>query len=103
MIEADQRNRGGIVKELGRLTNLTALGIVKLRKEDGATLCSSIENLNNLCELDVTSTQNNEILDLQYLSPVPKFLQLLNGHLTKFPHWIPSVHGLATLHLRWSK
>ncbi|KAL7188094.1 hypothetical protein ACSBR1_038031 [Camellia fascicularis] len=55
MIELDQRNRGGIVKES--------------------------------------------------LSPVPQFLLLLylNGHLTKFPHWIPSVYGFATLHLRWSK
>ncbi|GMQ04122.1 hypothetical protein CsSME_00049650 [Camellia sinensis var. sinensis] len=107
MIEADQRSEGGvsIVKELGRLTQLRELGIGNLRREDGVILCSSIEKLNNLRRLDIISTKEDEILDLQSLSPVPRFLQLLNltVHLEKLPHWIPSLHGLVTLYLRWSK
>ncbi|KAL7176779.1 hypothetical protein ACSBR2_030180 [Camellia fascicularis] len=50
MIQADQRSKDGvsIVKELGRLTQLRELAIGDLRKEDGVTLCSSIEKLSNL-------------------------------------------------------
>ncbi|KAL7188095.1 hypothetical protein ACSBR1_038032 [Camellia fascicularis] len=103
MIEIDQRSEGGvsIVKELGRLTQLRELGIGDLRREDGVTLCSSIEKLNNLRVLYIISTKENEVLDLQSVSPVPPFLQqlLLNGRLEKFPHWIPSLHGLVTLNL----
>ncbi|KAL7166698.1 hypothetical protein ACSBR2_037377 [Camellia fascicularis] len=45
LIEADQRSG---LKELGRLTQLRELAIVKLRREDGVTLCYSIEKLSNL-------------------------------------------------------
>ncbi|CAL5417088.1 unnamed protein product [Camellia sinensis] len=107
MIQADQRSKGGvsIVKELGRLTQLRELAIGDLRREDGVTLCSSIEKLSNLSILCVMSTKKYEILDLQSLSPVPRFLQELNltGRLEEFPHWIPSLHGLVTLILGWSK
>ncbi|KAI7988114.1 Disease resistance protein RPM1 [Camellia lanceoleosa] len=107
MIEVDQRSEGGvsIVKELGRLTQLRELSIRNLRREDGVTLCSSIEKLSNLRRLDIISTKEDEILDLQSLSLVPQFLNRLNltGRLEKFPHMIPSLHGLVALYLRWSK
>ncbi|CAL5441195.1 unnamed protein product [Camellia sinensis] len=107
MIEADQRSEGGvtIVKELGRLTQLRELDIGNLRREDGVTLCSSIEKLSNLRRLDIISTKEDEILDLQSLSPVPRLIRRLNltGRLEKFPHWIPSLHCLNALYLRWSK
>ncbi|KAL7188088.1 hypothetical protein ACSBR1_038025 [Camellia fascicularis] len=103
MIKADQRSEGGvsIVKELGRLTQLRTLAIGDLRREDGVTLCSSIEKLNNLRRLGVMSTKEDEIIDLQYLFPDPRFLQqlYLTGRLEKFPHWIPPLHGLVTLTL----
>ncbi|GMQ04099.1 hypothetical protein CsSME_00049631 [Camellia sinensis var. sinensis] len=72
LIEADQRSGCGIsiVKELGRLTQLRELAIWNLRREDGVTLCSSIEKLSNLRKLDIISTKEDEILDLQSLSPV---------------------------------
>ncbi|KAL7188057.1 hypothetical protein ACSBR1_037994 [Camellia fascicularis] len=77
MIEIDQRSKGGvsIVKELGRLTQLRELGIGDLRREDGVTLCSSIEKLSNLRVLYIISTKEDEILDLQFVSPVPPFFQ----------------------------
>ncbi|KAL7166720.1 hypothetical protein ACSBR2_037399 [Camellia fascicularis] len=107
MMEIDQRSEGGvsILKELGRLTQLRELGIRDLIREDGVTLCSSIEKLSNLLVLYIISTKEDEILDLQSVSLVPPFLQqlLLNGCLEKFPHWIPSLHGLVTLNLGWSK
>ncbi|KAL7188077.1 hypothetical protein ACSBR1_038014 [Camellia fascicularis] len=73
--------------------------------EDGATLCSSIEKLSNLRRLDVISTKEDEILDLQSLSPVPRFLQQLYliGRVEKFPLWIPSLHGLVRLRLGCNK
>ncbi|THF96791.1 hypothetical protein TEA_004190 [Camellia sinensis var. sinensis] len=75
-IEADQRSEGGIsiVKELGRLTQLRELSIGNLRREYGVTLCSSIKKLSNFRILYVISTQEDEILDLQ---------------------WIPSLYGLG--------
>ncbi|KAL7166725.1 hypothetical protein ACSBR2_037404 [Camellia fascicularis] len=89
-IKANQRSEGGIsiVKELGRLTKLRELSIGNLRREDGVTLCSSIEKLSNLHILTVISTEEDEILDLQSLSPVPQFLQqlYLTGRFEKFPH-----------------
>ncbi|CAL5441177.1 unnamed protein product [Camellia sinensis] len=107
LIEADQSSEGGIsiVKELGRLTQLRELGIGNLRREDGVILCSSIEKLSNLRVLIVLSTKEDEILDLQSLSAVPRFLQelYLDGRLEKFPRWIPSLHGLVALTLGWSK
>ncbi|CAL5352373.1 unnamed protein product [Camellia sinensis] len=107
MIEADQRSEGGvnIVKELGRLTQLRTLGIGDLRREDGVTLCSSIEKLSDLRRLGVRSTKEDEILDLQSPSLVPQFLQqlYLKGRLEKFPPWIPSLYGLFSLILGWSK
>ncbi|CAL5359473.1 unnamed protein product [Camellia sinensis] len=107
LIEADQRSGCGIsiVKELGRLTQLRELAIWNLRREDGVTLCSSIEKLSNLRRLDIISTKVDEILDLQSLSPVPRFLQQLYliGRLEEFPLWIPSLHGLVRLRLGCSK
>ncbi|THG10904.1 disease resistance protein RPM1-like [Camellia sinensis] len=107
LIEADQNSEGGIsiAKELGRLTQLRELSIGNLRREDGVILCSSIEKLSNLRKLCVMSTKEDEILDLQSLSPVPRFLQelYLDGRLEKFPRWIPSLRGLFVLTLGWSK
>ncbi|KAL7211213.1 hypothetical protein ACSBR2_014148 [Camellia fascicularis] len=90
MIEVDQRSEGGvsIVKELGRLTQLRTLAIGNSRREDGVILCSSIEKLTNLHILHVISTKEDEILGLQSLSLVPRFLHELSltGHLERFLH-----------------
>ncbi|XP_059650141.1 probable disease resistance RPP8-like protein 4 [Cornus florida] len=96
-----------IVSELGKLTQLRRLGIVKLRREDGMSLCSSIEKLSNLRSLSVSSTEEDEILDVQSLpsnSP-PQFLRTLDlkGYLEKLPQWILSLDNLVKLHLKWSK
>ncbi|THG06532.1 hypothetical protein TEA_018381 [Camellia sinensis var. sinensis] len=101
----DLKETSTIVKEIGRLTQLRRLGILKLRREDGVVLCSSIEKLSNLRSLDVKSIEEDEILDLQSLSPAPQFLQrlYLNGRLEKLPEWITSLHGLTRLVLWWSK
>ena len=94
-----------IVKELGNLTQLKRLGIVKLRREDGATLCSSIEKMNSLRSFSVTSISMDVPLDLKYLSSPPPVLErlYLRGPLLTLPHWISSLQNLVRMRLRWSR
>ncbi|KAF8394123.1 hypothetical protein HHK36_020328 [Tetracentron sinense] len=98
-------NEGGeVLREIGRLSQLRRLGIVGLRREDGPELCSSIEKMSNLRLLCVTS-QEEEVLDLQFLSSPPLLLQrlFLRGHLEKFPNWISSLYNLKTIYLCWCR
>ncbi|KAJ4837273.1 hypothetical protein Tsubulata_017330 [Turnera subulata] len=94
-----------IITELGKLTQLRRLGVVKLRKEDGKALCSSIENLRNLRALSLLSVEEDEILDLQHLfSPPPLLSRLyLAGRLEIIPHWIPNLESLVRIHMKWSR
>jgi len=104
VIEADH---GGddMMKELGRLNQLRRLAIVKLRRENGAALCSSINLLTNLRALSITATEEDEIIDLESLSFPPPFLKriYLTGCLEKLPYWISSLHSLAKVSLKWSQ
>ncbi|XP_010271762.1 PREDICTED: disease resistance protein RPM1-like isoform X2 [Nelumbo nucifera] len=94
-----------LITTLGRLVQLRRLGIHKLKREDGVNLCSSMENMNCLQSLSISAIEEGEILDLQFLSSPPPFLRtlLLKGRLEKLPHWIPSLHNLCLMDLRWSK
>ncbi|KAL2511704.1 Disease resistance protein RPM1 [Abeliophyllum distichum] len=95
----------GIVLELGKMKELRRLCILKLRREDGRAICSSIEKLHNLRTLNITATAEDEILDLHYLSSPPVYLQRLyiSGHLEKFPHWMKSLNNLVKVYFRWSR
>lgn len=103
-IEVNQGGRA-LLRELGKLVQLRRLGIVKLMKNDGKTLSSSIEKLTKLCALSITSVEEDEIIDLQHLSSPPLLLQrlYLRGRLVTLPHWIPSLHSLVKLYLKWSR
>ncbi|EXC26229.1 Disease resistance protein RPM1 [Morus notabilis] len=103
-IEVNQGS-GNMVKELGNLNQLRRLGIVKLRREDGKVLCSSIGKMTNLRALSIASFEENEIIDLQHLSTPPVLLQRLymRGRLEMLPHWIPSLHSLVKLSFKWSR
>ncbi|XP_044471322.1 disease resistance protein RPM1-like [Mangifera indica] len=100
-----EANHVGTLQELGKLTQLKRLGIIKLRKQDGKMLCSSIEHLTNLRTLSITSTEESEIIDLQHLHHPPQLLQriYLTGRLESLPHWITYVHSLVKLKLRWAR
>lgn len=102
-IEADQAC-GTLMSELRELSQLRRLGIIKLRKLDGPALCSSIERLSNLRVLSIKSTEENEEIDLQRLSSPPRLLErlYLTGRLEELPSWIPSLHCLVKLSLKWS-
>ncbi|XP_031252346.1 disease resistance protein RPM1-like [Pistacia vera] len=100
-----EANHVGTLQELGKLTQLRRLGVLKLRKQDGKTLCSSIEHLKYLRALSIMSTDENEIIDLQHLYHPPQFLQrfYLVGRLESLPHWIAYAHSLVKVYLRWSR
>ncbi|XP_058204017.1 disease resistance protein RPM1-like [Rhododendron vialii] len=106
-IEANRGSNSGIVlREVGKLTQLRRLVIVKLQKEDGTVLCSSLERLDNLRSLEVCAIEEDEIIDLDSLTLPPRLLLrglYLRGRLEKIPHWIPSLHNLKRLFLGWSK
>ncbi|KAM1060111.1 hypothetical protein TB1_024072 [Malus domestica] len=103
-IKANQ-DGGAILRELGKLIQLRRLGIVHMRKQDGKSLCSSLEKLTKLCALSITSVEEDEIIDLQHISSPPLLLQrlYLRGRLETLPHWIPSLHSLVRLYLKWSR
>lgn len=102
-VEANQ-DCGMIIRQLGELTQLRRLGILKLREEDGKAFCLSIERLTNLHALSATSEGENKVIDLTFLSSPPPFLQrlYLSGRLQELPSWIQSLHSLARLFLKWS-
>lgn len=102
-VEANH-DSGMIIRQLGKLSQLRRLGILKLREEDGKAFCLSIERLTNLHALSVTSEGENKVIDLTFLSSPPPFLQrlYLSGCLQELPSWIQSLHSLARLFLKWS-
>ncbi|CAJ2647087.1 unnamed protein product [Trifolium pratense] len=102
-IEVDQGS-GAIMVELGKLTQLRRLGIQKLRKEDGPTLCSSIEKMIHLRSVSISTITEDEILDIHAIKP-PRYLKqlYLSGCLEKFPQWIKSCNNLVRVFLKWSR
>ncbi|PSR91696.1 Disease resistance protein [Actinidia chinensis var. chinensis] len=105
-IEANHDNNNGIVlKEVGKLTQLRRVQILKLRREDGKVLCSSLEKLKNLRSLLVRAIQVDEIINLDSLSSPPQCLRTLYlvGHLQRLPRWIPSAFNLVRVCLVYSK
>ncbi|PIN00699.1 Apoptotic ATPase [Handroanthus impetiginosus] len=93
------------VREIGKLTQLQRLGMIKLRREDGKELCSSLARLTNLRSLSISSFEE-EYIDLEYplsLSILPFLRNLeLQGRLERIPQWIGSLNALTRLTLRWS-
>ncbi|KAI8567320.1 hypothetical protein RHMOL_Rhmol02G0112200 [Rhododendron molle] len=88
-VEANQgNNRGNVLREVGKLTQLRKLLILRLQKEDGTVLCSSLEKLNNLRSLCVAAIEDDEIIDLDSMSLPPRLLRtlFLRGRLEKIPH-----------------
>ncbi|KAL0000422.1 hypothetical protein SO802_014203 [Lithocarpus litseifolius] len=100
-------NHGGIdlIKELENLKQLRKLGVTNLTRETGWALCASIEKMNHLESLDLTSISEDEIIDLQFSSSPPQCLQRLyiKGHLDKLSDWIPKIQHLTTLRIRFSR
>ena len=103
-IEVDQGS-AALMVELGKLTQLRRLGIRKMRKEDGAALCSSIEKMIHLRSLSIFAIEKDEVIDIHDISNPPCYLQqlYLSGRLEKFPQWINSCKNLVRVFLKWSR
>nr|GLL25838.1 disease resistance protein RPM1-like [Ipomoea trifida] len=93
------------VSEIGKLTQLRRLGVHKLRQEDGKEFCLSLEKLTNICSLSLTSTSEDEVLDIQHPIHVPLGLQrlYLKGRLEMVPRWLSSLVGLTCLDFGWCR
>ncbi|CAL5428480.1 unnamed protein product [Camellia sinensis] len=95
------RTNHGLIKELENLRQLRKLGITKLRRKHGRALCTAIKKMKYLKRLSVRASSDDEILDVQYISSPPQYLQYfeLVGRLEKFPDWNLKLQNLVTLRL----
>ncbi|CAN6569292.1 unnamed protein product [Malus baccata var. baccata] len=102
-----ETNHGGInlIKALEKLRQLRKLGLKNLKREYGRALCASIEKMNHLESLEVSTISEDEVLDLQSISTPPESIQFLylKGPLEKLPSWIPKLQQLVRLRIFWSR
>ncbi|KAJ7963555.1 Disease resistance protein [Quillaja saponaria] len=99
-----EANHDGVdlIKELGKLRQLRKLGVKHLTRVNGKALCASIDKMNCLESLDISSITEDEIIDLQSVNilSLPPLRRLhLKGRLEKLPNWIPQLHNLLGLTL----
>uniref|UniRef100_A0A6N2KVM9 Disease resistance protein RPM1-like n=1 Tax=Salix viminalis TaxID=40686 RepID=A0A6N2KVM9_SALVM len=92
------------VRELGKLTQLRRLGILKLREEQGMDLCYTLERLEHLTAMYVVSLNKTDFLQLDSISSPPKYLQrlYLKCSLSALPGWIASLQYISKLVLQYS-
>lgn len=93
-----------IVTELGYLTDLRRLGILKLKKLQEFGLCASLHKLKQLTDLMVVPADFSEPFEFEPLSCPPQSLQrlIMKCSLPTFPRWIASRQYLTKLVLQYS-
>ncbi|KAF8393963.1 hypothetical protein HHK36_020165 [Tetracentron sinense] len=96
---------GDIVKQVGNMTQLTTIGITKVREGEVIELCASISRLSLLRRLGIKVSNEEECLRMDALSSPPALLQTLSlvGKLEKVPLWFRSLQNLTQLWLSWSR
>nr|XP_024934947.2 disease resistance protein RPM1-like [Ziziphus jujuba var. spinosa]XP_024934948.2 disease resistance protein RPM1-like [Ziziphus jujuba var. spinosa]XP_024934950.2 disease resistance protein RPM1-like [Ziziphus jujuba var. spinosa]XP_024934951.2 disease resistance protein RPM1-like [Ziziphus jujuba var. spinosa]XP_048320147.1 disease resistance protein RPM1-like [Ziziphus jujuba var. spinosa]XP_048320148.1 disease resistance protein RPM1-like [Ziziphus jujuba var. spinosa] len=94
-----------MIKRLRNMTQLTKLGITKVRGEYDKDMCLAIEKMKLLQSLLVMVSDVEEILRMEELSSAPPLLDelILVGKLEKIPIWFNSLGSLTSLQLRWSR
>ncbi|CAM8955092.1 unnamed protein product [Rhodiola kirilowii] len=92
-----------IINEIGKLEQLRRLGLIGLQG-DGCDVCRSLERLNNLKALYISSQSRECIVDLSSLLSPPQILQkvFLRCGLITLPNWISSLNYLSKLVLQYS-
>ncbi|KAA8528030.1 hypothetical protein F0562_035101 [Nyssa sinensis] len=95
----------GLMKRIEQLTQLTRIGITKVKEADQTDLCTSIQNMNLLRNLFVMVTDEQEDLRTDALYSAPPLLETLTlvGRLEYVPSWFQSLENLTLLYLRWSR
>ncbi|KAA8521629.1 hypothetical protein F0562_012302 [Nyssa sinensis] len=94
-----------LIRELRNLRQLRKLGITKLTRDTGSALGTSIKEMHQLESLDVYALSEDEVIDIQNISPPPRFLRrlYLQGRLENMPTWISSLKNLVRIRLKWSR
>ncbi|CAK9167386.1 unnamed protein product [Ilex paraguariensis] len=94
-----------IVRHVHNLTQLTCLGMTKVRGVHEIELCRSIQKLNRLRHLSLMVRKQEEVLKLNALSKPPPLLRRLNliGKLERVPSWFGSLDSLTALYISWSR
>ncbi|KAK2997161.1 hypothetical protein RJ639_025038 [Escallonia herrerae] len=94
-----------LIKNLRNMTQLTRIGLTKVRKEYEKELCKSIQSMNLLHYMFLMVSDDEEYLGTDALSSAPPCLKklILVGKLMKVPSWFDSLQGLTTLVLHWSR
>ncbi|KAE8722275.1 putative Cc-nbs-lrr resistance protein [Hibiscus syriacus] len=90
-------------RELRRSKRLRNLGITKLKSNCGEALCGAIKQMPNLYALNISAVKENEVLELESMSPPPSLHRLrLHGQLMMLPGWIAELENLVKISLHWS-
>ena len=91
---------------IGRLTQLTRLGILQLEAQLGHAVCSSIGKLKYLRSLTLETRTEDHVLNLQFTSfSPPQFLQRLYiiARLEMLPHWLLNLTNVTTILFKASR
>ncbi|KAJ1260684.1 hypothetical protein BS78_10G251200 [Paspalum vaginatum] len=94
-----------LVSQLGNLTLLRSLAIMKVRQSYIAELWNSLTKMPNLSRLLISAWDMDEILDLKTLKPLPNLKHfLLSGKLEggMLPPMFTKTEKLTRLHVFWS-
>ncbi|RZB51220.1 Disease resistance protein RPM1 isoform B [Glycine soja] len=91
---------GVVIRELEKLKQLRGLSITNFKGHHGSTLSSSINEMKLLEKLHIDTIDNNEVIDLHFMSSRSALRKLcLNGNLNRLPDWIPRLQHLVKLSL----
>ncbi|KAK3013190.1 hypothetical protein RJ639_008801 [Escallonia herrerae] len=93
------------LRELKNMTQLTRIGITKVKEAYADDLCIAIQSMELLQHLFVTTSDEEEYLDINAISPIPPRLRriVLSGKLEKVPRWFDSLQCLTSLTLQGSR
>ncbi|XP_039062435.1 disease resistance protein RPM1-like [Hibiscus syriacus] len=91
------------LEKLYYLKRLRKLGITKLKSDCGEALCGAIKQMPHLYALRISAVKENEVLELESMSPPPSLHRLrLHGQLMTLPGWIAELENLVKISLHWS-
>ncbi|VVA21047.1 PREDICTED: disease resistance [Prunus dulcis] len=99
------KSEGNIIRLIGNMTQLKALGITNVKERDEEDLCASIQEMKVLSKLGLWVADGEDFLRVDALSSPPPFLDTLtlSGKLEKVPHWVCSLHSLIYLRMGGSR